>query len=63
LLERMYGELGQLTLDDVRAYFNKDIANRPYVYCVIGKKTDMDMKALKELGEVKELSLEEIFGY
>ncbi|MFT5779641.1 MAG: hypothetical protein ACI837_002600, partial [Crocinitomicaceae bacterium] len=34
-----------------------------YAFCVIGKKSEMDMEALEELGELKELSLEELFGY
>jgi predicted Zn-dependent peptidase len=63
LLERIYKQLKEQDMDDIRAFFNEDVANRPYVYCVIGKKADMDMKPLKELGEVKELTLEEIFGY
>lgn len=61
--ERIYKELGNLTMDELRTFFNEDVANKPYVYYVIGKKAEMDMDVLAKLGEVKELSLETIFGY
>lgn len=59
----IYDELGKLSMSDIRAFFRETVADRPYTYCAIGKKEEMDMKPLEELGEVKELSLSEIFGY
>ncbi|MBI1289405.1 MAG: insulinase family protein [Flavobacteriales bacterium] len=59
----IYAKLGTMTMEEMRDYFNSNIANRNYVYCVIGKKSEMDRSILKKLGPVKELSLEEVFGY
>ncbi|MBL4624102.1 MAG: insulinase family protein [Flavobacteriales bacterium] len=59
----VYEKLNTMTLEEMTAYFNKNIAGRTYVYCVIGKKSDMDMETLKKLGTVRELTLEEVFGY
>lgn len=59
----IYAKLGTMTMDEMKDYFNSNIANRNYVYCVIGKKTEMDMSVLRQLGPVKELTLEEVFGY
>lgn len=44
-------------------FFNADVAGRRYSHCVIGKKAEMDMAPLRRLGEFREYSLEEVFGY
>ena len=61
--KNIYEKLGTMTMDEMNGYFNSNIANRSYVYCVIGKKSEMDMAVLKKLGPVKELTLKEVFGY
>lgn len=61
--KKIYEELGKMNLNDMEAFFNSNIKGKNYVYCVIGKKGDVDMEALKKLGEVKELTLEELFNY
>jgi hypothetical protein len=52
-----------LTLDDVVAFQQNYIKDRPYTYCILGDKRDLDMKYLRSLGKIKFLSQEEIFGY
>jgi zinc protease len=59
----IYADLGRLKHSDIVNYFNKEISGRKYIHCVIGKKEEMDMKFLKGLGEYRELSLQEVFGY
>jgi predicted Zn-dependent peptidase len=59
----VYEELKTMTLDDLEKFFNENIKGRKYSYCVIGKKADLDMEALGKLGTIKELTLEELFGY
>ena len=59
----VYEKLNTMTLEEMTVFFNKNIAERTYVYCVIGKKSDMDMETLNKLGTVQELTLEEVFGY
>jgi zinc protease len=61
--EIIYSETEGMSIDDLKAFFDKNIKNRRYVFCVIGKKSEMDMEALEKLGNLKELSLEELFGY
>jgi len=39
------------------------VKGKKYVYLVLGGKGDLDLKALSSFGPVKELSLEQIFGY
>jgi len=58
-----YEQLSKLTLNDMEMFFNANIKGKSYVYCVIGKKGEVDMEALKKLGEVKELTLDQLFKY
>jgi zinc protease len=59
----VYSELSKMTIDDLEKFFNENIKGRKYTYCVIGKKSELDMEALGKLGTIKELTLEEVFGY
>ena len=59
----VYEGVKNMTLDDVVAFQQRMVKGRPYTYCVLGDKNDLDMKYLRSLGKVKFLSQEEIFGY
>ncbi|MBL4653983.1 MAG: insulinase family protein, partial [Flavobacteriales bacterium] len=61
--EEVYEKLKTMTMEEMKTFFNENIAGSTYVYCVIGKKSEMDMETLNKLGTVKELTLEEVFGY
>lgn len=63
LNEKIYPKVKTMSFEDLEAFFGAQVKDKTYTYLVIGKKTDMDMSALKSLGPVKELSLDEIFGY
>lgn len=52
-----------MTLADVKAFQEKWIKGRKYVYGFLGKKEGFDMDFVGSLGPVTELTLEEIFGY
>ena len=59
----IYEGIQSLTLDDVVKFQQEFIKGRPYSYCSLGDKHDLDMKYIRSLGKVKFLSQEEIFGY
>lgn len=59
----IYEKAKILSLEELNSFFKEHVKGKKYTYCVIGKKEDINMDALKQLGEVKELSLEELFGY
>lgn len=63
LSEEIYPKIKALELADLKTFFNANIAGKNYTYLVIGNKELVDMEVLKEMGEVQELSLEELFGY
>lgn len=59
----MYAEIPKLSMADLETFFNKHIKGKPVTYLVIGKKENVDFKVLESLGTVKELTLDEVFGY
>jgi len=59
----VYQAMTEADMDAFEAFFNEYIAGKKYSFLVMGKKEDIDMNVLAQLGVVKELTLEEIFGY
>lgn len=58
-----YERIPSITLEDMKAFFDKEIKGRPYTYCVIGKAAAMDLNVLEKLGPVHRLSKQQLFGY
>jgi predicted Zn-dependent peptidase len=58
-----YERIPQITLDDMRKFFEQEIKGRNYTYLVIGKEANIDFAALEKLGAVKKLTKKEVFGY
>jgi predicted Zn-dependent peptidase len=63
LSKTIYEGIKSLTLDDVVEFQQEFIKGRPYTYCILGDRNDLDMAYLRKLGKIKFLSQEEIFGY
>ena len=61
--KKIYNEIKNLELQDIKEFFNTKIKVNKYTYLVIGNRYLVDMEVLEKMGELKELSLEEIFGY
>ena len=61
--QKIYEALPNLTLQDIVRFEQEMIANKPYRYIILGDENDLDMNALQQLGTVKRLTTEEIFGY
>ncbi|MBS2211223.1 insulinase family protein [Carboxylicivirga mesophila] len=59
----VYEKAKVISLDDFESFFNEHIKGKNYTYMVLGRKSDLDKKALSQLGKVNELALEDIFGY
>jgi hypothetical protein len=52
-----------ITQDEFFDFFEKNISRQPKTILVLGSRNLIDMKALEKYGKVKELTLEQIFGY
>lgn len=63
LRKDMYAKIPTISIEEFKAFFDKHVKGKPFTYLVIGKKENVDFKVLEALGEVKELKLEEVFGY
>jgi len=50
-------------MDDLKAFFNKNIKGEKYNVLVIGNKKDVDMNALAKLGKVHEMDVDHLFNY
>lgn len=58
-----YEKLDAFSLNDLKNFQDKNVANKPFTYCLVASEKKVDLEAMKKYGEVKKLSLEEIFGY
>src|SRR5690554_608507 len=58
-----YESLANLELSDLNKLHANLIQKKPYAYCIITDEENISEEQLNSLGELKGLSLEEIFGY
>jgi zinc protease len=61
--KEMYEKIPSISMTDLKGFFDKHIKGKSFTYLIIGKKENVDFKVLESLGTVKELTLDEIFGY
>ncbi|MBR1414893.1 MAG: insulinase family protein [Prevotella sp.] len=61
--ERIYNELPNLTLEDIVRFADERMARKPRRYMILGNEKELDLAALMQVGPIKRVSLEEIFGY
>lgn len=59
----IYRQIESLKFDDVKDFYNKNIRSVAFNAAIIGKRENLDLHAVQEMGEMVELSREDIFGY
>lgn len=59
----IYQATQKMSMKDLEDFFNQHIKGKKFNVGLIGKKENLDWEAVSEMGNVKEVSLEEIFGY
>ncbi len=59
----IYNAAQTASMDDLRTFYNSYIKGTPYNYLIVGDRRAVDQRSLSRLGKVKELTLEEIFGF
>lgn len=63
-LDKVYYDFLQTsTISDVVKFQQEWVKGRTYHFGILGDKKHLDMKSLKQMGEVFELTTEDIFGY
>ncbi|WP_025740368.1 M16 family metallopeptidase [Aquimarina pacifica] len=61
--EEIYHAIKNMTMSDLKEFFEKNIKGETYNILVIGNKKEIDMKALSKLGVVKEFDIDYLFNY
>ena len=58
-----YNTVDKITMNDVKSFHGKYLANKPYTYAIVASEKRLPLTELSKIGEVKKISLEELFGY
>lgn len=61
--KEIYSNVDKVTMNDVKAFHAANFAGKPYTYALVASEKKVSMDNLKKIGEVKKISLEELFGY
>ncbi len=61
--EEIYNTIKNMTIADLKTFFNENIKGSNYNVMIIGNKKDINPKALQKLGKVKELEVDYLFNY
>lgn len=59
----MYTSVDKITMADVKKFHTTHFSGKPYTYALVASEKNVKMDDLKKIGEVKKISLEELFGY
>jgi predicted Zn-dependent peptidase len=60
---KKYAAVDKIGFPEIKAFHSQNLAGKPYTYAVVASEGKVKMDDMKKLGEVKKLSLQEIFGY
>lgn len=61
--EEMYNAIQNMTMADLKAFFDENIQDGNYTVMVIGNKSDVDFNVLKKMGQVEEVNLDYLFNF
>ena len=61
--KKTYTAVDQIGFKELKDFHSKYISGKPYTYCVVASEKKLSDEDLKKYGELKKLSLEELFGY
>lgn len=58
-----YEQLKTISFDDIKKVHDDALVNKPFTYCIVASDKKIKMDDLKKYGEVKRLTLDQLFGY
>lgn len=61
--QKTYDALDKLSYADLKTFASTQLANKPYTLCVVASEKRLSPTDLAKNGDVKKLTLNEIFGY
>ena len=59
----IYSTVDNIKMQDLKTFHDTNFSGKPYTYAIVASEKRVPMKDLEKLGEVKKISLEELFGY
>ena len=61
--KKLYASVDKVAMTDIKDFHKNYFSGKPYTYAIVASEKKVSMEDMKKLGEVKKLTLEEIFGY
>ncbi|MCA6066166.1 insulinase family protein [Chryseobacterium sp. RG1] len=61
--KNVYDLAPKLSFTDINNFHDKEMKGKNYTYCIVASQDKVNEADMKKLGEVKKLTLTEIFGY
>ncbi|HTS45285.1 MAG TPA: insulinase family protein [Puia sp.] len=59
----VYDNFEKINFNQLQQFAKENISDKPYTYCIVASEKKVKMEDLAKYGEVKKVSLEDIFGY
>ena len=63
LRKQVYTSVDKISMDDLKKFHAANFSGKPYTYALVASEKKVNMADLKKIGDVKKISLEELFGY
>ena len=61
--KEIFEKVKDYTFEDVQKFHSQNIKGKPTTLLILGKKSGLDIKVLEKYGNVKFLTLKDVFGY
>ncbi|RXM53125.1 MULTISPECIES: M16 family metallopeptidase [unclassified Chryseobacterium] len=61
--KNVYEQAPKLSFADINTFYDKEMKNKNYTYCIVASQDKVNEADMQKLGEIKKLNLTEIFGY
>jgi predicted Zn-dependent peptidase len=59
----LFEKVQTMTLPEIKAFQEKWVKDRTYIYCILGDEKDLDIKSLSKYGPIQRVTKEELFGF
>lgn len=61
--KKLYNTVDAVSMADLKKFHQNYFSGKPYTYAIVASEKKVPMEEMQKLGEVKKISLEELFGY
>jgi predicted Zn-dependent peptidase len=61
--KKVYSNVDTISMTDLKNFHSQKLSGKSYTYAIVASEKKVPMDEMKKLGEVKKISLEELFGY